>query len=189
MPFFTASTGGLIAALCHEPARLYVLTRYLPARRSFADGVMLGAGHGGCEALLTGVMVLLTLLAAIGLRDAGSEELQELGLSRRSAIGVGLKVYAFWQATPLGSVLGTARALIGIVFHLAASSLVLAGLASGAGGRAVAAAVLLHWAFAVIAAYGGVYLGDWGALGALAATLVPSAALLMWARKKVESRG
>jgi uncharacterized membrane protein YhfC len=55
---------GLAAGVCEEGAR-YLVYRFLaPGARSWASGLMLGAGHGGTEAILLGALAGATALHA-----------------------------------------------------------------------------------------------------------------------------
>jgi len=57
---------GLAAGVCEEGAR-YLVYRFLaPSARSWASGLMLGAGHGGTEAILLGAWAGATALHIVG---------------------------------------------------------------------------------------------------------------------------
>ncbi|WP_256682622.1 YhfC family glutamic-type intramembrane protease [Pseudobacillus badius] len=55
-PFFYALYGGLASALFEELGRYLVFLLLLKRSRQFGDGVSLGIGHGGVEAVLVGAL-------------------------------------------------------------------------------------------------------------------------------------
>lgn len=62
---------GLAAGVCEEVAR-YLVYRFLARdARSWASGLMLGAGHGGTEAILLGLWAGATVIHAAALPIAG----------------------------------------------------------------------------------------------------------------------
>ena len=56
-----ALVAGLSAGLCEEGARWIVLTFFLKQVRRWDQGLQYGAGHGGVEAIIFGVLALLEL--------------------------------------------------------------------------------------------------------------------------------
>jgi uncharacterized membrane protein YhfC len=93
---------GLAAGVCEEGAR-YVGYRYLaPGARRWEQGVMLGIGHGGTEAIVLG---LIAALAAVRIM-AGAPGPAEPG-------------------SPLAPLLGAVERLFAITNHLALSVMVL----------------------------------------------------------------
>lgn len=61
-PFLYALYGGLTAALFEELGRYVVFLLLLKRSRKFDDGVSLGIGHGGIEAVLVGALVAVNSL-------------------------------------------------------------------------------------------------------------------------------
>jgi uncharacterized membrane protein YhfC len=80
--FIFAVVFGLAAGVCEEGS-LYLVYRYLLAAsdahvdRRWKAAVSLGAGHGGCEAIMLGVIVLSTLIKMNELRHADLSKLLE----------------------------------------------------------------------------------------------------------------
>lgn len=74
---FNAIVLGLTAGLCEETARL-IGYRWL-ARKAGAfawrDALMLGAGHGGTEAIILGLLVAVTPVNMVIVRDMNLEQL------------------------------------------------------------------------------------------------------------------
>jgi uncharacterized membrane protein YhfC len=63
-----ALVAGLSAALCEEGARWIVLTFFLNQVRRWDQGLQYGAGHGGVEAIIFGVLALMSFVSMIVLR-------------------------------------------------------------------------------------------------------------------------
>ena len=63
-----ALVAGLSAALCEEGARWIVLSFFLKQVRRWDQGLQYGAGHGGVEAIIFGVLALMSFVSMIVLR-------------------------------------------------------------------------------------------------------------------------
>lgn len=170
----SAALLGLSAGLFEELARYAAYRAHAPARRSGADALMLGAGHGGTESILLGLFVLLGLMNVLVVERVGIEHLG-LDAERQALARQGLDEL---RAVPLyAPLLATLERLFTIVFHVSASALV---------GLAVArrSVVLLAVAVAWHAIYDGitvVVLHDHGAVAAelwLALTVPMSAGII-----------
>jgi uncharacterized membrane protein YhfC len=75
---FNAVVLGLTAGVCEETAR-YLGYRFLvPQARAYRDGLMLGAGHGGIEAMILGLLTGYTFIQMVSLERTG---LDSLGLT------------------------------------------------------------------------------------------------------------
>ena len=61
---------GLSAGVSEETARLLMLLGPLRQLRSWRDGLMFGAGHGGVEAILLGLLSFYALVQLVSLRGA-----------------------------------------------------------------------------------------------------------------------
>jgi ABC-2 type transport system ATP-binding protein len=112
---------GLSAGVFEEVARYGVLRASSRARRSGADALMLGAGHGGLESIAVGVIAALTLVNVLVLQrmdldglglDAEQRRLAQQGLEAVDAM-------PFWM--PL---LAIVERLCTLAFHLSASVMV-----------------------------------------------------------------
>lgn len=69
---------GLSAGLFEEGARYLVLRIWLKESRSWRSGVLFGAGHGGMEAILVGLLALYAAIQIITLSNATPEQLTQL---------------------------------------------------------------------------------------------------------------
>jgi uncharacterized membrane protein YhfC len=64
-----ALVAGLSAGVCEEGARWLVLTFLAKRTRGWAAGLQYGAGHGGAEAIIFGLLALVSFVAMIVLRS------------------------------------------------------------------------------------------------------------------------
>jgi uncharacterized membrane protein YhfC len=134
---------GLSAGLFEESARYLTYRYWATDARTWGKGMMLGAGHGGIEAILAGLSVIGNFYILNAIRN-GTFNLE--GVTADQSALIDQQVQALfavpWYAIPLGAV----ERLFAITFHLAASLLVMQSFVRGNGrpGLWLLAAVLLH---------------------------------------------
>jgi uncharacterized membrane protein YhfC len=122
--FIFAAMFGLSAGVCEEGSRYLVYRYWLTASDAHLDrrwkaAVSLGAGHGGCEAIMLGILVLLMLYKMMQLRQFTDpskllppekvQEVQEM-------------LDAYWSVSFIPAV---ERVLSVMIFHMSAAVLVL----------------------------------------------------------------
>jgi uncharacterized membrane protein YhfC len=180
VPFF-ALLGGLSAGVWEECARYVTYRWWAKDARTFGKGTLLGAGHGGMEAIILGCLVLYTFASMLALRGrdlATVVPTEQLALAQE-------QVNAYWS-TPLGlSLIGAVERLFSIPFHIACSVIVLQVFLRKQI-RWLWLAILLHTlvdtlipgiAWAMLRPY------DWGAYaveGLLGLTVLLDLAILRW---------
>lgn len=99
-PIFNAVFLGLSAGLWEELSRAAVYRWWIWDARSWRKGVQFGAGHGGAEAIILGVLVLLNLFSMAAFRGADlSQRVPASQLALAEA-----QVQAFWSM-PWGTTL------------------------------------------------------------------------------------
>lgn len=116
----TALILGLTAGLCEELARAvgYLL---LPHFRRYEDGVMMGLGHGGIEAMVIGgVGVAATVTALLPMRGIDLESL-ELSVEQAVILSKQLEIFS---SSPLLALLPLIERLLAICVHVIFSLLV-----------------------------------------------------------------
>jgi len=118
---FNAVFLGLSAGLFEELCRYGMYRWWLKDARSWRKGVLAGAGHGGGEALLLGVLALYAFLQLTALRNADLSTLVPAGDLAR----VQEQVLAYWSMTWYDSLLGALERLIALPIQIALSLLVL----------------------------------------------------------------
>jgi uncharacterized membrane protein YhfC len=116
----TSVVWGLSAGLFEEGAR-YVAYRW-PAReaRSWPQALLLGAGHGGLEAVALGVLTLVNAVVLFGLRGADLATIvpaEQLAAAQQ-------QVQAYWSVPWPVSLLGALERLLALPVQLSLSVLV-----------------------------------------------------------------
>lgn len=150
-PLVSAILAGLVAALTDEPIRLWAFRRYLPQQTNPRTGALVGLGHGGAQAILGGLLVLLMATLALVFRGQTFEDMQQLGMEGRAAVRLGMKVFAWWEQSPLDvlAALGREAALVGM--HVGLS--VAVACAPSRGWRFFVVAIAAHAVAASAVAY------------------------------------
>lgn len=118
---FFALLGGLSAGLFEECARYAGYRWWAREARSWAKGLLFGAGHGGVEALIIGVLVLINYVVIVALRGADPSILvpaEQLQLAQA-------QIAAYWSLPWYDTLLGAVERAFTIPAHLAMSVLVL----------------------------------------------------------------
>lgn len=179
---FNAVVLGLTAGLCEETARYLVLRFWARTARTWRQGVMFGAGHGGIESVLVGLTVALTLVNMIVLRTM---DVSALPLPPEQAAVAAAQVEAFWQTPLYLPLLAAAERLMAMLLHIALATLIMHGVVRK---RLWPLWVAIAWHALANAVT--VYVnGTWGPVaseGALAVLSLGSVALL-WATRRAAS--
>ncbi len=112
---------GLSAGIFEGFARYLTYQFWAKDARSWGKGLLLGAGHGGIEAILLGLLVLWAYFQMVALRGADLSQyvpLEKLSLAQQ-------QMNAYWSAAWYDSLLGFVERVFTIPFQLSASLLVL----------------------------------------------------------------
>jgi uncharacterized membrane protein YhfC len=180
---FNAVVLGLTAGLCEEIARFLVYRLWVKDARTWRQAVMVGAGHGGIESVLVGLLVAANLVIMMVLHNP---EASPLGTSGELAEQIVQAVNAYWETPLYMPLLAALERLMAVLMHLALSALVMFGVARSRLWT-LPAAIIWHAAFNAV----GVYVqGTWGpvaAEGALALASIGSA-LVLWATWRATQR-
>jgi len=115
---------GLSAGFFEETARLVVYKRWLLKARSWKEGVLFGAGHGGCEAILLGLLVLAGFFQMVALREATPESLSRL-VSPDQVEATLTSIQAYWTTPWYESMLGSLERVSAIIIQISLAVLVL----------------------------------------------------------------
>lgn len=122
---------GLAAGICEEPAR-WLVFRFALRReedRSPRAALMVGAGHGGVEAmLLVGLAGALSLAMMLIMRSMSTEDLAQLGVDAASAEALVDQVRTFWASGWWTPLLAAWERVSAITFHVALTALVAFGI-------------------------------------------------------------
>ena len=180
---FNAIVLGLTAGLCEEGARYLVYRYWLREARSWRQGVLFGVGHGGIESVMTGLLVAVTVLNAVALRNVDPTT---LGLSPDQAAAVAGQIAEFWNMPLYMPLLAGAERLMSILFHLSAAVLVLQAFRIGRIWP-LPAAIAWHTAGNAIGVYASRTWGPLAAEGSLAVLSLVSVAILWTTRRWEQS--
>jgi uncharacterized membrane protein YhfC len=117
---FNATVLGLSAGLWEELARYATYRWWAKDARSWRKGLLLGAGHGGIEAIILGVIVLYTFIQMVAVRGV---DLQTLVPADQIELGQS-QIAAYWSTPWYFSLLGAVERFFTLIAHLALSVLV-----------------------------------------------------------------
>lgn len=120
---------GLSAGLFEESARYLTLRFWAVKARSWGQGLMLGAGHGGIEAMIVGTVVAVNYLLLARMR--GGALLSTIPENQLPLVTA--QIEALFSAPWHLILLGAAERLFALCFHLAAALLVLEAVNTGKG--------------------------------------------------------
>jgi len=112
---------GLSAGVFEETARQWVYSRQLRENRGWRDGLMLGAGHGGIEAILLGLLSFFSFLQLTALRGTDLAQVLQPGQieNARSAL------HMYWSLPYYQHLIPALERAAAICIHLGLSLLVL----------------------------------------------------------------
>jgi len=119
---FNAVVLGLMAGLCEEIARYLAYRFFLKDARTWPQALLFGAGHGGVEAIIFGVLAALTTLQMIVLHNSDPST---WGVPAAQLPAVQQQVTAFWSTPWYAALLGALERVFAICFHLSAAVLVM----------------------------------------------------------------
>jgi uncharacterized membrane protein YhfC len=165
---------GLSAGVFEEVARYLTYRFWARDARTWSQGLMLGAGHGGVEAIVLGFLVLVNVLFLVvfqaGVFEALVPEEQAAQLSAQLAAMLDVP----WYTT----LIGTLERAFALAVHLALSLLVLQAFIRGSLGwlfAAIAWHALLDFVAVFAAAQWNIYVAEAG----LAVLALASLALIL----------
>jgi uncharacterized membrane protein YhfC len=117
----TSALLGLSAGVFEEGARYLMYRFWAKKARSWDEALMIGAGHGGIEAILLGLLTAYALLQALALRGVDLATVvpaDQLDVAR-------LQLEAYWAAPWYAALLGAVERAFAICLHLSLGVLVL----------------------------------------------------------------
>jgi uncharacterized membrane protein YhfC len=173
-----ALAAGLSAGLFEETARWLALRFWLKRARGWPEALQLGAGHGGAEAIILGLLVMVNFASMIFLTTV---DLAALGVPPGDAATVQAGVVEFWRTPWYMSLLAGLERVFAITFHIAMSVLIMRGVMRKQIGYWLAA-VAAHTALNGWAVWGAATVGAvWVEVG-LAVMAAASLGLIVWLR-------
>jgi uncharacterized membrane protein YhfC len=118
---FNAIFLGLSAGIFEEGARYLAMRWWAKETRSWRKGIMFGAGHGGAEAIILGLLALYAFLQLAALRNADLTKLfpaSQLMLAKQ-------QVQAYWSSPWYMAMLGALERLFTIPCQIAMAVMVM----------------------------------------------------------------
>jgi uncharacterized membrane protein YhfC len=118
---FNAVFLGLSAGVFEEVSRYLVLRFWIRKARSWRTGILFGAGHGGVEAILLGVLVLVSYVSMLVMRTADLSAVlpaEQLELAQQ-------QIAAYWSAPWYATLLGAVERLFTIPCQIAMAVMVM----------------------------------------------------------------
>jgi uncharacterized membrane protein YhfC len=112
---------GLSSGVFEEGARFLVLRFWQRSARSWRDSLMFGAGHGGTEAILVGVLALVAFFQALAYRNTDLSQI----LPADQVATAGSQLEAYWTAPWPIALLGAAERAFSLVAHLSLAAMVM----------------------------------------------------------------
>ncbi len=119
---FNAILLGLLAGLCEELARYFILKYSLKDARSWGAALMYGAGHGGIEAILLGIV---TLIAYINMVMMAQNPAALAALPAEQAQVIQTQLAAYWSASWPLTLLGALERSFALCIQLSLAVLVM----------------------------------------------------------------
>lgn len=139
---------GLSAGLFEECARYLVLRWWAKDARSWATGLLFGAGHGGMEAIFIGVLILyiyIQLVAVQGIDLSTVVTQDRLALAQQ-------QVSAYWSSTWYDSLLSAVERLFALPVQIGLAVMVMQAVTRGQI-RWLGLAIAWHAAVDAVAVY------------------------------------
>lgn len=171
---------GLLAGTCEQGANYVALRRWVPRARGFRDAIGFGAGHGGGESVILGLVASATLVFMVLRRGADGA-----GVPAGNSEQLAEAVTAYWSVPPWLPILGGIERASAILVHLATTALVMLSFARNALWPLVTA-ILWHALVDGTAVYAVARSGVVAAEGIVFAFGVASLIILRWARRGLE---
>ncbi len=123
---FNAVLLGLLAGIFEETARFILYKFVLKKVSTWNEGVVVGVGHGGVEAVITGMLVAVTVVSMIVYKNVDPTTIP--GMQPDQAALMKQQVTAFWSAPVYMAFMGLIERVFAVCLHLSLSVMVLYSL-------------------------------------------------------------
>jgi uncharacterized membrane protein YhfC len=174
-----AAVLGLSAGVCKEVARYLVLRFWLKRDRSWRSALMFGAGHGGVESVIVG---LITAVGTLNIFVYSNVDPARLGVSIDKLPAVQAQLAAAWNAPVLYPLLGAFERAVAISTHLFLAVLVMQAF-TRKNILWLGAAILWHALTDSLAVYASTVWGAYATEGLIAALALVGLALMFALRQ------
>ncbi len=113
---------GLSAGVFEETARYGMYRWWLKVARTWRNSVLAGAGHGGIEAIILGILVMVGFIQLVAYRNV---DLSAFNLTYEQLSIAQQQIQSYWNLPWYYALMGALERAFTIPFHIAASVLVL----------------------------------------------------------------
>lgn len=125
---FNAVLLGLLAGIFEETARLILFKFILKQVHTWKEGILVGLGHGGTEAVILGVLAALAFFRMLAYRNLDLSTIpsipaDQLALAKQ-------QVAAYWSAPAFSALAGVIERVFAICLHVSLSAMVLYSVAA-----------------------------------------------------------
>jgi uncharacterized membrane protein YhfC len=170
---------GLSAGVFEEGARFLVLRYWARQARSWKDGLMFGAGHGGAEAIILGSLVAWTLAQMIAYRGADMSQFFPPSQVELATA----QVAAYWSAPWYAALLGAVERAFAIVAQVCLATLVMQAFLRR-NLAWLAAAVAWHTLLDMVAVFASNIVGAYATEALIGLMALASLGIVLWLRPK-----
>ena len=118
---FYAIVFGLSAGVWESVARYTVFRWWAKDARNWTKGVLVGAGHGGAESIILGVLVLANFISMVVARNMDVNTLT----SPEQISSLQIQLHAYWDIPWYLPMIGTTERIFTIIVHIALSLMVM----------------------------------------------------------------
>jgi len=120
---------GLLAGIFEETARYILFKFILKKSRSWKEGILVGLGHGGTEALILGILAALAFVNMIIYRNMDLSTIPSIPADQLELAKQ--QVAAYWSAPWYMALMGIIERIFAICLHVSLSVMVLYAIAYG----------------------------------------------------------
>ncbi|MBN2115464.1 MAG: YhfC family intramembrane metalloprotease [Anaerolineales bacterium] len=120
---------GLLAGIFEETARYILFKFILRKSRSWKEGILVGLGHGGTEALILGILAALAFVNMIIYRNIDLSTIPSIPADQLELAKQ--QVAAYWSAPWYMALMGFIERIFAICLHVSLSVMVLYAIAYG----------------------------------------------------------
>mgnify|MGYP001428747935 CR=1 FL=1 len=120
---------GLLAGIFEETARYILFKFILKKSRSWKEGILVGLGHGGTEALILGILAALAFVNMIIYRNIDLSTIPSIPADQLELAKQ--QVAAYWSAPWYMALMGFIERIFAICLHVGLSVMVLYAIAYG----------------------------------------------------------
>ncbi len=126
---FNAILLGLLAGIFEETSR-YILFKYIMKKsHTWEDGITIGLGHGGIEAIFIGILAISTFVQMMAMRSM--TDFSSLGIPAEQIEIVKAQVTTYWAQSDVMPFFGFMERISAMCLHIGLSVLVMYSIVSG----------------------------------------------------------